>query len=219
MPSITLSALSWSKPDGGHVFTDLDLAFGPERTGLVGRNGIGKTSVLNILAGTLRPSSGTVAIQGRVALARQILRAGADETIADVFGVTQAVAVLRRAEKGEASLEELETADWTVEERIVSALVRHGLEARADTLLKQLSGGQRTRAVLAAAIFSEPDFLLLDEPTNNLDRDGRRAVDLLSGWRSGAIVVSHDRELLEEMDAIIELSSVGTKRYGGGWSS
>lgn len=220
MPSITLSALSWSKPDGGHVFTDLDLAFGPERTGLVGRNGIGKTSVLNILAGTLRPSSGTVAIQGRVALARQILRAGADETIADVFGVTQAVAVLRRAEKGEASLEELETADWTVEERIVSALVRLGLEARADTLLKQLSGGQRTRAVLAAAIFSEPDFLLLDEPTNNLDRDGRRAViDLLSGWRSGAIVVSHDRELLEEMDAIIELSSVGTKRYGGGWSS
>ncbi len=175
--------------------------------------------MLNILAGTLRPSSGTVAIQGRVALARQILRAGADETIADVFGVTQAVAVLRRAEKGEASLEELETADWTVEERIVSALVRHGLEARADTLLKQLSGGQRTRAVLAAAIFSEPDFLLLDEPTNNLDRDGRRAVDLLSGWRSGAIVVSHDRELLEEMDAIIELSSVGTKRYGGGWSS
>ncbi len=141
MPSITLSALSWSKPDGEHVFSDLDLAFGPERTGLVGRNGIGKTSVLNIIAGTLRPSSGTVAIQGRVALARQILRAGADETIADVFGATQAVAVLRRAEKGEASVEELETADWTVEERIVSALVRLGLEARADTLLKQLSGG------------------------------------------------------------------------------
>lgn len=74
MPSITLSALSWSKPDGEHVFSDLDLAFGPERTGLVGRNGIGKTSVLNIIAGTLRPSSGTVAIQGRVALARQIDR-------------------------------------------------------------------------------------------------------------------------------------------------
>lgn len=52
MPSITLSALSWSKPDGEHVFSDLDLAFGPERTGLVGRNGIGKTSVLNIIAGT-----------------------------------------------------------------------------------------------------------------------------------------------------------------------
>lgn len=188
MPSITLSALSWSKPDGEHVFSDLDLAFGPERTGLVGRNGIGKTSVLNIIAGTLRPSSGTVAIQGRVALARQILRAGADETIADVFGATQAVAVLRRAEKGDASVEELETADWTVEERIVSALARLGLEARADTLLNQLSGGQRTRAVLAAAIFSEPDFLLLDEPTNNLDRDGRRAViGLLSGWRSGQL--------------------------------
>lgn len=220
MPSITLSALSWSKPDGEHVLTDLDLAFDPERTGLVGRNDVGKTILLSILAGTLRPSSGTVAIQGRVALARQMLRPGAGETIADVFGATQALAVLRRAEKGKATLEELENADWTVEERIMSALVRLGLEARADTLLTELSGGQRTRAVLAAAIFSEPDFLLLDEPTNNLDRDGRRAViDLLSGWRSGAIVVSHDRELLEEMDAIIELTSLGTKRYGGGWSA
>lgn len=220
MPSITLSALSWSKPDGEHALTDLDLAFGPERTGLVGRNGVGKTILLNILAGTLRPSSGTVAIQGRVALARQMLRPGAGETIADVFGATQALAVLRRAEKGEATLEELENADWTVEERIMSALVRLGLDARADTLLTELSGGQRTRAVLAAAIFSEPEFLLLDEPTNNLDRDGRRAViDLLSDWRSGAIVVSHDREMLEEMDAIIELTSLGTKRYGGGWSA
>ncbi|MCG5484200.1 MAG: ATP-binding cassette domain-containing protein [Sinorhizobium meliloti] len=220
MPSITLSALSWSKPDGEHVLTELDLAFGPERAGLVGRNGVGKTILLNILAGKLRPSSGTVTIQGRVALARQMVRPGAGETIADVFGATQALAVLRRAGIGEATLEELENADWTVEERIMSALVRLGLDARADTLLTELSGGQRTRAVLAAAIFSEPDFLLLDEPTNNLDRDGRRAViDLLSDWRSGAIVVSHDRELLEEMDAIIELTSLGTKRYGGGWSA
>ncbi len=217
MPSITLSALSWAKPDGEHVLTDLNLAFGAERTGLVGRNGVGKTSVLHIVAGLLRPDAGTVAIEGRVALARQMLSAGADETIADVFGATEALAVLQRAQKGEARLEELENADWTVEERIMSALARLGLDARADTPLMQLSGGQRTRAALAAAIYAEPDFLLLDEPTNNLDRDGRRSViDLLSGWRSGAIVVSHDRELLEEMDAIVELTSLGAKRYGGG---
>ena len=220
MPSITLSALSWAKPDGEHVLTDLNLAFGPERTGLVGRNGVGKTSVLHIVAGLLRPDAGTVAIEGRVALARQMLSAGADETIADVFGATEALAVLQRAQKGEARLEELENADWTVEERIMSALARLGLDARADTPLMQLSGGQRTRAALAAAIYAEPDFILLDEPTNNLDRDGRRSViDLLSGWRSGAIVVSHDRELLEEMDAIVELTSLGAKRYGGGWSA
>jgi ATPase subunit of ABC transporter with duplicated ATPase domains len=82
-----------------------------------------------------------------------------------------------------------------------------------------LSGGQSTRARLAALIFAGPDFLLLDEPTNNLDREGRAAViDFLANWRSGAIVVSHDRELLETMDAIVELSSVGATRYGGAWS-
>src|SRR3546814_7071748 len=69
-------------------------------------------------------------------------------------------------------------------------------------------------------MFAAPDFLLLDEPTNNLDREGRRAVrDLLAGWRGGAIVVSHDRELLEEMDAIVELTGLGAARYGGGWSA
>ena len=88
-----------------------------------------------------------------------------------------------------------------------------------DAPLVRLSGGQRTRAALAGAIFAAPDFLLLDEPTNNLDRDGRQAVrDLLHGWRAGAIVVSHDRELLDAMDAIVELTTLGAQRYGGNWS-
>ena len=69
--------------------------------------------------------------------------------------MTEAVSVLRRAESGEASLEELADADWTVEERIVIALARLGLDARPDTLLTQLSGGQRTRATLAAVTFRE----------------------------------------------------------------
>ncbi len=88
-----------------------------------------------------------------------------------------------------------------------------------DTELARLSGGQITRVRLAALLFAAPDFLLLDEPTNNLDREGRRIVtDLLAAWRGGAIVVSHDRELLEAMDAIVELTSLGVTRYGGNWS-
>src|SRR5690606_4359982 len=85
-----------------------------------------------------------------------------------------------------------------------------GLDVEPDTWLAVLSGGQRTRAALAALVFCEPDFLLLDEPTNNLDREGRAAVaGLLSRWKAGAIVVSHDRELLETMDAIVEMTSLG----------
>ena len=96
----------------------------------------------------------------------------------------------------------------------------YAAQARAVHAGRPQIGGEMTRAALAALTFDEPDMLLLDEPTNNLDRDGRRAViDLLAGWRGGAVVVSHDRELLETMDAIVELTSLGVSRYGGGWSA
>ncbi len=220
MSSIVLSGLSWAKPDGDKVFEGLDLSFGPERTGLVGRNGVGKTTLLNIVAGLLSPSAGSLSVEGRVVLVRQMLDAHRQETLADLFGARQAIELLARAEGGTASLEDLAEADWTVRERMLSALARFGLVAEPDTLLMHLSGGQRTRAALAAALFKEPDFLLLDEPTNNLDRDGRHAVlDLLGRWKGGAIVISHDRGLLEHMDAIVELTTLGAKRYGGNWSA
>jgi ATPase subunit of ABC transporter with duplicated ATPase domains len=79
---------------------------------------------------------------------------------------------------------------------------------------------QRTRAGLAALVFADPDFLPLDEPTDDLDRDGRQAViDLLGGWNSGAIVVSHDRELLDTTGEIVELTTPVATRYGGNWTA
>ncbi|MGO7425226.1 ATP-binding cassette domain-containing protein, partial [Rhizobium ruizarguesonis] len=150
---------------------------------------------------------------------RQSVQVTSDETVADLFGVTDALAVLHRAEAGEATADELASADWMLEARIAAALNRTGLDAPPETPLAALSGGQRTRAGLAALVFTEPDFLLLDEPTNNLDREGREAViALMSGWRAGAIIVSNDRELLESVDAIVELTSLGATRYGGNWS-
>ena len=81
-----------------------------------------------------------------------------------------------------------------------------------------MSGGQQTRAALAALLFQKPDLILLDEPTNNLDRDGRQAVaDMLAKWQGAAVVVSHDRELLRSMDAIAELSQGALALYGGNW--
>ena len=217
--SITLSHLSWSTPEGRTLLSDLDLNFGPERIGLVGRNGVGKTTLLQLISGELQPHSGSVALNGRLGFLRQIVQVDPEETISSLFGVVDALVVLRRAEAGKASAEELANADWTLEARMASALAEVGLDAQPDTPLSTLSGGQSTRAALAALVFAEPDFLLLDEPTNNLDREGREAViDLLASWRGGAIVVSHDRELLDTMDAIVELTSLGATRYGGNWS-
>jgi ATPase subunit of ABC transporter with duplicated ATPase domains len=220
VPAISLSALSWSTPDGRSLFSQLDLSFGAERAGLVGRNGVGKTSLLKLIAGDQTPQSGHISVSGSLGVLRQAVQVNPDQTVADLFAAGEALAVLHRAEAGEATAEELAIADWTLEARMTGALARVGLEAAADTRLATLSGGQRTRASLAALVFAEPDFLLLDEPTNNLDREGRGAViDLLAGWRAGAIVVSHDRELLDTMDAIVELTSLGATRYGGNWSA
>lgn len=217
--SITLSNLSWSTPDGRSLFSNIDLSFGPERSGLVGRNGVGKTTILKLVAGDIQPQTGSVSVQGRIGVMRQSVQVDDGATVADLFGVTAALALLGKAVAGGASVEEIATIDWLLEERLAAALSEVGLDAGPETRLAALSGGQRTRAALASLVFYKPDFLLLDEPTNNLDMDGRIAViDLLSHWKQGAIVVSHDRELLDCMDAIVELTTIGARRYGGNWS-
>ena len=191
--SITIATLSWATPDGRPLFSDLDLSFGAERVGLVGRNGVGKTTLLKIVSGELLARSGSVAVSGKVGVLRQAVHVRAGETIADLFGVRAALDLLARAAAGAASAEDLAQADWTLDARMAAALSRVGLEADQDTQIAALSGGQRTRAALAALVFAEPDFLLLDEPTNNLDRDGRDAVlDLLANWCAGAIAREYE---------------------------
>ncbi|SOC22349.1 ABC-F family ATP-binding cassette domain-containing protein [Rhodobacter maris] len=221
MPAfISLSGLFWSTPDGTPLFTDLNLTFGPERTGIIGRNGAGKSTLLRLISGEMRQTSGQVQLSGTMAIMRQDVMEHPDDTIADLLGLRAALGLLDRAEAGLADADDLADADWTLPARIEAALLRCGLSAGPQTPLMTLSGGQRSRAALAALILAEPDFLLLDEPTNNLDRDGRRAViDLIRGWTGGAIIVSHDRELLDEMDAIVELTSLGAARYGGNYSA
>ncbi|MEC4592863.1 ABC-F family ATP-binding cassette domain-containing protein [Nitrospirillum amazonense] len=220
MPAtITLADLSWATPDGRPLFSHLSLSFGAQRIGLVGRNGVGKSTLLALIAGAVPPRAGTVTVSGTLGVLRQGALLRADETVADLFGVADGLALLRRAEQGIATVDELGDADWTLETRLQGALARLALDVMPGTPLVTLSGGQRTRVALAALLFAEPDFLLLDEPTNNLDAEGRAAVaTLLGGWKAGAIVVSHDRALLEGMDTIVELTSLGATSYGGGWS-
>lgn len=217
--SIVLAGLTFATADGRRLFTDISLTFGPERTGLVGRNGVGKSTLLRLITGELAPASGAVACSGRLAALRQVVSPAPEDTIARLFDAEHRLAVLDRANSGQADADDIAEADWTLPARMEAALARFGIDAAPETRLAELSGGQRTRAALAALVADNPDFILLDEPTNNLDRAGREAVcDLLAGWRGGALVVSHDRELLEAMDAIVDLTSFGATRYGGGWS-
>ena len=79
--SISLSELSWSTPDGTPLFSDLNLTFGPERTGIVGRNGTGKSTLLRLIEGHLNPASGHVRLTGSVAMMRQNALEHTNDTI------------------------------------------------------------------------------------------------------------------------------------------
>jgi ATPase subunit of ABC transporter with duplicated ATPase domains len=219
MSLISLHAASFSLPDGTPLFDNINLSFGPGRTGLIGRNGIGKSTLLDLMEGSAEPASGSVAREGRIRRLRQEMPGDPRATVADAFGMKDRLDRLKRALAGEGSADDIADIDWTLDERLAAALERVGLAGLdADVPQSQLSGGQRTRLALAALTFDAPDMILLDEPTNNLDRDGRALViDLMDQWRGGAVVVSHDRELLRHMDRIVELSSLGLKSYGGNW--
>ena len=217
--TVVFHSLSYLLPDGRPLFENLDLAFGPGRTGLVGRNGTGKSTLLRLIDGSLAPGAGSVSVTGRIARLRQSVQIADGAKLGDFLGISPALARLDRLEAGEGSLDDAAQADWGLPSRLAEALARVGLADMPPTRpAASLSGGQRTRAALAALLLAEPDILLLDEPTNNLDADGRAAVrELLAGWRGAAIVVSHDRALLREMDAIVEVTSLGATSYGGGW--
>jgi ATPase subunit of ABC transporter with duplicated ATPase domains len=219
MSFITLDGLSETTPDGRVLFENLTLSLGRERTGLVGRNGVGKTTLLQAILGERAPAAGAVTVSGRVAALRQQLQPPPGATLADLLGVAAPLAALARIEAGEARDHDLEHADWTLGPRIDAALNQLGLGGTAlDRAADTLSGGQMTRAALAALVIAQPDFILMDEPTNNLDADGRAAVaELLEAWRGGALVVSHDRALLRRMDRIVELTSLGANVYGGNY--
>jgi ATPase subunit of ABC transporter with duplicated ATPase domains len=218
-PLITVDALAQTSPDGRVLFENLTLAFGRERTGLVGRNGVGKTTLVRLILGETAPAAGAVSVTGRVAALRQQLAPPPGATLGDLLGVAEPLARLARLEAGAGRPGDLEAADWTLPQQVDAALVEMGLAgAWLDRPADTLSGGQATRAALAALLIAEPDFIVMDEPTNNLDAAGRAAVaELLERWRGGALVVSHDRSLLRRMDRIVELTSLGAHIYGGGY--
>ena len=216
---VTLDRVAARTPDGYTLFSDLSLAFGRERTGVVGRNGAGKTTLLRLIAGLAEPADGRVARHGRVGFLAQQAAPTAEGTVAGALGVAGALAVTARILAGEGSEADLADADWTLDERIEAALAAVDLPAIAlDRSMRTLSGGEQTRLRLAALLIDPPDLLVLDEPTNHLDGAGRATVaDVLQRWDGGAVVVSHDRTLLRRMDRIVELSGLGMATYGGGY--
>jgi len=214
------------------------------RIAIVGPNGIGKTTLLRILIAQEEPSHGTVQRARNLRIGYLPQEAVLTGTHTVWEECLRALADLRALER---QLAELEAA-MSDPQRAAAALERYGplqaeferrggyvYEARIRQTLSglgfspedyhrpipQLSGGQRTRAVLARLLLSDPDLLVLDEPTNHLDI---AAVEWLEGylnqWQGAALIVSHDRYFLDRVvDHIWEMRKAGLEVYRGNYSA
>ena len=226
-----------------HVLDGVDLAVDPgQRVGLVGPNGVGKSTLLRILAGLLPPDRGVVTLSPSTAnvgyLPQEPERA--DETVRRHLerrtGVAAASAALDAstaamaagdADAGDDYSDALDrwlalgAADF--DSRVADVWADLGLSERLlDERLPVLSGGEAARVGLAALFLARFDVFLLDEPTNDLDLEGlARLEKFVTGMSAGCVIVSHDRTFLERtITHVVEIDEFthASARYAGGWS-
>lgn len=222
-PQILINQLGFNLPTGIALFDKLTIAFSKRKIGLVGRNGVGKSTLIKLILGELCRNSGSIHIEGKLAYVPQNPVISLEITVAELLGCDKKINALQRISQG--SIDERDFAilneDWNVEERMQTQLALFGLNSILHHhQLKMLSGGEITRLLLVKAFLADADFLLLDEPTNHLDHTARQQLyHAVQQWRGGIIVVSHDRTLLNFMEEIIELTTLGATCYGGNYDT
>lgn len=218
-PSVVLDDLAFRWPDGTPALDGVSAAFGAGRTGLIGANGTGKTTLLRLIRGELTPSRGSITASGRVGYLPQRLVLDTGATVADLLGIRVQLDALRAIESGDADPRHYDALGdaWDVEARARAGLDAIGLaSAGLDREVGALSGGEVMLAALAGLRLAGDEIALLDEPTNNLDRTARHELyDAIAGWRGALIVVSHDVALLNLMDDTAELRAGALTVFGG----
>ena len=221
-PSFILHQVTCQFPTGDTLFGPLSLTLEPSLCALVGRNGSGKTRLLRLLAGLDEPATGHIERFGSHAWVAQQHVISSQTTLAELLGYDAIFTARKRIDSGDYQPDDLALLDghWDIAERLSEAFISATLPPfEPDKPAIELSGGERIRALLCGAFTAGADFLLLDEPTNHLDRQGRAwFYDQLSRYQGGVLVASHDRELLEQVPRILELSASGLRSYGGNYA-
>jgi ABC-type lipoprotein export system ATPase subunit len=175
-----------------------------EFVALLGSSGSGKSSVLNLIAGLDRPTSGSVIVQERdlAKLSREELARYRLHTVGMVFQSFNLIASMTLAENVELPMRFAEVDRGKRDSLAHEALTRVGLQARRNHRPSELSGGEQQRAALARALINRPQLLLADEPTGNLDsRTGSEIMNMVREFNQQlgmtVVMVTHERALAE----------------------
>lgn len=219
---LIIQQLIYQHPNKELLFDMLQLSLQRhQKVGLIGNNGVGKSTLLQLMSGSLAPTSGTVKAEVRPYCLPQLFPLWDQQTIAQVLQVDHKLNALHRILAGEATESLFATLqeDWTLEDRCRKAMAHWELqELDFWQKVETLSGGQKTKLFLAGIHLHQPELVLMDEPSNHLDGQSRALLyDYISTTSSTLVVVSHDKKLLNLLDSIYELGKRGITVYGGNY--
>ncbi len=243
MGAIRVSHLGWRLPGGIELLHDVSFTVGDgERAALVGANGVGKSTLLALIAGDMNPTSGTISIDGRLGVMRQLVgvtdSAGGPQTVGDLL-VMLAPAPLQRAHAELRAAESTADADplgyahavagWSDAggyhaevhwDECTTRAIGRPLDEVAGRPLRTLSGGEQKRLALEVLLRGDAEVLLLDEPDNFLDVEAKRWLEReLQATRKTVLFVSHDRELLAATATkIVTIEAHGAWTLGGSFA-
>jgi ATPase subunit of ABC transporter with duplicated ATPase domains len=245
MAHVAISGLAYAHPGGDLLFSDVSFRVSPgQHAGLVGTNGVGKSTLLKVLAGELSPDEGEASFGGRLGYMAQDVGVGDDEwTVRELLlslapravraAGEEMLATERRLAAGDpdAGMKLGEAiADWSALggyelegqwDACCRRIVRSSFEELADRPARTLSGGERKQLVLDVLFASDADVLLLDEPDNFLDVPAKLALEQrIRTSKKTIVMISHDREVLAgAVGAIVTLEGNGAWVHGGSYAS
>lgn len=219
--SIILSGVSFHYYNQPVLFENINLSvLSGRKVSIIGNNGVGKSTLLKIIAGKLNASSGSIQCSSSpYYIPQQLLSTSL--SVGEILGVSDKIKALQAISEGSHDYKNYEILndDWNIESRYREALDFWGLSSvELSTSVDLLSGGEKSKLLLAGILIHKPQTIIFDEPTNHLDYTSRQKLyEMVSNIKATMIVVSHDVTLLNLLDETDELSIKGLKQYGGNY--
>ncbi|MFB6343513.1 ribosomal protection-like ABC-F family protein [Saccharicrinis sp. FJH62] len=219
---LSLQNVSYKHPNKDLLFETINLTVSNhQKVALIGNNGIGKSTLLKLIANQLSPHEGQIIVDARPYYIPQIFGQYNDQTVAQSLQVEAKLKALKEILKGKVSDKNyaLLNDDWSIEERCKEALDYWQI-SNLDLSQKMgtLSGGQKMKVLLAGIFIHQSGLVLLDEPSNHLDISGRTLLyRYIESTKSALVIVSHDRKLLNLLNTVCELGKHGISVYGGNY--